>query len=151
MYKDLEILKSIVQTFPNLPYIIIIDGNENYFRTTLKAAKYFNEFINGIQGHKKIVCIEKKQMFMHIEKEKNIPICIPECCTHSNLNPLIVYEIEKWKRFIEVFVSLEGNGDLLMPINSYLEKFDLDEVDLNILSVFKDCYDSDVLNEVSSL
>ena len=28
MYKDLEILKSIERTFPNLPYIIIIDGNE---------------------------------------------------------------------------------------------------------------------------
>ena len=61
------------------------------------------------------------------------------------------YEKEKWKRFIEMFVSIEGNGELLIPINSYLEKFDLDEVDLNILSVFKDCYDSDVLNEVASI
>ncbi len=151
MYKDLEILKSIVQTFPNLPYIIIIDGNENYFRTTLKAAKYFNEFINGIQGHKKIVCIGEKTNVHAYRERKKYTYMYSRMLYTFKFKSINSYEIEKWKRFIEVFVSLEGNGDLLMPINSYLEKFDLDEVDLNILSVFKDCYDSDVLNEVSSI
>lgn len=151
MYKDLEILKSIVQTFPNLPYIIIIDGNENYFRTTLKAAKYFNEFINGIQGHKKIVCIGEKTNVHAYRERKKYTYMYSRMLYTFKFKSINSYEIEKWKRFIETFVSLEGNGDLLIPINSYLEKFDLDEVDLNILSVFKDCYDSDVLNEVSSI
>src|SRR5699024_2730247 len=131
MYKDLEILKSIVQTFPNLPYIIIIDGNENYFRTTLKAAKYFNEFINDIQGHKKIVCIEEKTNVHAYRERKKYTYMYSRMLYTFKFKSINSYEIEKWKRFIEVFVSLEGNGDLLMPINSYLEKFDLDEVDLN--------------------
>lgn len=151
MYKDLEILKSIVQTFPNLPYIIIIDGNENYFRTTLKTAKYFNDFINGIEGHKKIVCIGEKTNVHAYRERKKYTYMYSRMLYTFKFKSINSYEVERWKKFIETFVSLEGNGDLLIPINSYLEKFDLDEVDLNILSVFKDCYDSDVLNEVSSI
>lgn len=151
MYKDLEIFKSIVQAFPNLPYIIIIDGNENYFRTTLKSAKYFNDFINGISGHKKIVCIGEKTNVHAYRERKKYTYMYSRMLYTFKFKSINNYETEKWKKFIETFVSLEGNRDLLKPINSYLEKFDLDEVDLNILSVFKDCYDSDVLNEIDSI
>lgn len=151
MHKDLEILKSIVQAFPDLPYIIIIDGNENYLRTTLKVAKYFNEFIKGIQGHKKIVSIGEKTNVHTYSGRKQHAYMYSRMLYTFKFKSIKDYEIKKWNKFIEVFVSLEGNGELLMPINSYLEKFDLNEVDLNILSVFKDCYESDVLNEVYSI
>lgn len=151
MDKDLEILKSIVQAFPDLPYIIIIDGNENYFRTTLKIAKYFNEIINDIKGHKKIVCIGEKTNVHTYRERKKYTYMYSRMLYTFKFKSINSYEIEKWKRFIDVFVSLEGNGELLIPINSYLDKFDLDEVDLNILSVFKDCYENDALNDVYSI
>lgn len=154
MYKDLEILKRIAQNFPNIPFIIIIDGNENYFRTTLKVAKYFNEFIKEISKYKKniytIVCIGEKTK-VHAYRERKKFTNYSRMAYTFKFKSINNYETEKWKSFIETFVSLEGNGDLLIPINSYLEKFDLYEVDLNILSVFKDCYESDVLNEVTSI
>ena len=52
--EDVRDIKEFIEEYPDLTYVFIIDGNENYFRTTLKAAKYFREFLDHITGHKKI-------------------------------------------------------------------------------------------------
>lgn len=151
MNKDLENLKELVQTCPNIPYIIIIDGNENYFRTTLKSAKYFNEFINNISAHKKIVCIGEKTNVHAYRERKRYTYMYSKMLYTFKFKAISSYETEKLKEFVKTFAAIEGNEDLLVPINNYLGKFDMDEVDLNILSVFKDCYYTDALDGLESI
>lgn len=151
MYKDLENLNKLVQNFPNIPYIIIIDGNENYFRTTLKSAKYFNEYINNVSAYKKIVCIGEKTNVHSYRERKKYTYMYSRMLYTFKFKSISSYETEKWKEFVNIFATIEGNKDLLEPINNYLGNFDLDEVDLNILSVFKDCYDSDALDGLGSI
>ncbi len=151
MYKELKILKELVHACPNIPYIIIIDGNENYFRTTLKSAKYFNEFINNISAHKKIVCIGEKTNVHAYRGRKKYTYMYSRMLYTFKFKAISSYETKKLKRFVSIFATIEENEDLSEPINSYLDKFDMDEVDLNILSVFKDCYYSDVLDGLESI
>lgn len=149
MYEDLKIFKRLVEDYPNIPYIIIIDGNENYFRTTLKLPKIFDDFLKDINAYKKIVCIGERTN-AH-ESRKASPIAaFSKMIYLFKFKSINRYEKQKWKNFINCFVSIENNTDLIEPINKYLENFDLDEVDLNILSVFRECYDSDLLNESTS-
>jgi len=151
MYKDLEELKNLVQAYPDISYIIIIDGNEDYFRTTLKSARLFDEFIKGVSAHKKIVCIGEKTD-VHAYRKKGIyPYMYSRMLYTFRFKSISNDETDKWMKFIHAFTAIEGNSDLLKPINEYLKKFDLDEVDFNILSVFKDCYDSDVLQDLNSV
>ena len=151
MYKDLEKLKILVQTHPHIPYIIIIDGNENYFRTTLKTAKYFNDYINDFSAHKKIVCIgESTNIYIYRERKKYTYMYSRMLYTFK-FKSISRFEKNSWKAFISNFTKIDGNSDLLGDINNYLGKFDLDEVDLNILNVFKKCYDSDVLSGLDSI
>lgn len=151
MYNDLEKLKILVQTQPDIPYIIIIDGNENYFRTTLKTAKYFNDYINDFSAHKKIVCIgESTNIYIYRERKKYTYMYARMLYTFK-FKSINRYETSKWKEFISIFTKIDGNRDLFGDINNYLGKFDLDEVDLNILNVFKKCYDSDVLSDLDSI
>jgi len=151
MDKDLENLKKIIDQFPNMYFVIIIDGNENYFRTTLKTSKYFNEFLKQINGHKKIVCIGEKTN-VHTYRERTIYSYMNVRMLYTfRFQPIQNFEEEKRARFIDFFGEIEENGDLLNSINTYSIKFDLDEVDLNILSVYKKCYDSDLVSGLKSI
>ncbi|RKI43500.1 HD domain-containing protein [bacterium D16-51] len=151
MYKDLERLNVLVKAQPDIPYIIIIDGNENYFRTTLKTAKYFNDYINDFSAHKKIVCIgERTNIYVYRERKKYTYMYARMLYTFR-FKAINNYETDKWKKFIHFFTKIDGNRDLTEDINSYLDRFDLDEVDFNILNVFKKCYDSDVLSGLDSI
>ncbi len=151
MYGDLETLKQLVRLYPDIPYIIIIDGNENYFRTTLKSAGYFNDFIREIAVHKKIVCIAEKANVRTYRERKQEPYMYSRMLYTFRFKSIKRYEKETWEKLINHFAVVEGNDSLLKDIREYLEKFDLDEVDLNILNVFKDCYDSDVLKGLNSI
>lgn len=151
MYDDLQKLKCLVQIYPDIPYIIIIDGNENYFRTTLKSANYFNEFIKEISAHKKIVCIGEKTNVHAYRERKVYPYMYARMNYTFKFKSINKYEVEKWDNFIKYFTYIEKNEKLLGEIKNYLDKFDLEEVDLNVLNVFKDCYDSDVLKGLNSI
>lgn len=151
IYKDLYDLKSIVDQYPDMPYIIIIDGNENYFKSTLKSAKYFNGFINSISGHKKIVCIGEKTNVHTYRERKRYTYMYSRMLYTFKFNPIRSYESEKEEKFINTFASIEKIDSLSGSIKEYIKKFELEEIDLNILSVFKDCYESDVLREVNSI
>ncbi|MEY8268707.1 hypothetical protein AALA79_20395 [Lachnospiraceae bacterium 64-25] len=134
-----------------MPYIIIIDGNENYFKSTLKSAKYFNGFINSISGHKKIVCIGEKTNVHTYRERKRYAYMYSRMLYTFKFNPIRSYESEKEEKFINTFASIEKIDSLSGSIKEYIKKFELEEIDLNILSVFKDCYESDVLREVNSI
>ena len=151
MYGDLEQLKHLTQANPELPYIIIIDGNEDYFRTTLKSAKYFNDFISDLPGQKKIVCIGEKTNVHYCRERKKYTYMYSKMLYTFQFRPIAKNDKQKWEKFIRLFAAVEGNDELTSHIDSYLEKFDLEEVDLNILSVFKNCYDRDTLDESNSL
>lgn len=151
MYNDLEILKQVAEIYHNIPYIIIIDGNENYFRTTLKSDKCFNDFINTISAHKKIVCIGQKTNVYTYRGRKKLPYMYSKMDYIFKFKSISKYEEDKWKEFVSTFAAIEGNEELSQHIDNYLDKFDLDEVDLNILNIFKNCYDSDVLKELKSV
>lgn len=151
MYKDLKKLKELVDVYPDMSYIIIIDGNENYFKTTLKSGKYFNLFIKDIYAHKKIVCIGEKTK-VHIYRGGGPNGYMYERMQYLfKFRPISRYDKEAWREFVDVYSTVEKREGLFEQINQYLEIFDLDEVDYNILNVFRECYDNDILGEVNSL
>lgn len=147
MGEDLSTLKRITETYPDLPLIIMIDGNESYFRTKLKADQLFNDYIEKMPGHKKIVCIGEKTNVNTYRERKNDPFFKYAKMLYTfRFRSINRFEEEKIKRFVKLFEEIEGNDRLAEAIDTYLKRSDLDEVDLNTLSILKACYDSDVLN-----
>lgn len=148
---DLDDFYKITKECGDIQYIIIIDGNENYFRTPLKSGKYFREFIDRIIGHKKIVCIgEMTSAYINREK-KNYLFMQSRMQYTFRFKPIHRYEEDKWKNFVKIFAQIENNDSLLSALNKYLKKFELDEVDLNILNIFKECYDEDLIEDTDSI
>ncbi|GAA6490755.1 MULTISPECIES: HD domain-containing protein [Eubacteriales] len=149
--EDVRDIKEFIEEYPDLTYVFIIDGNENYFRTTLKAAKYFREFLDHITGHKKIVCIGEKTN-IHSYRTRDYYYFIQLRAEYTfTFTPIYAYEKEKLKKFIELFLEIGENIKMKDSINRYLNYFDLDEIDLNILNVFRFCYERDMLKGVQSL
>lgn len=148
---DLANLREIVQIYPNLPYIVIIDGNENYFKTTLKTAKYFNKLVNEISGHKKIVCIGEKTNVHTYRERQNYTYRYTRMRYTFKFNTIKNSDTDKREQLISFFVAIEKNKNLSDVIKGYIKKFDLNEVDLNILNMFKACYERDVLEGMESV
>lgn len=151
MDQDLGVFKEIVTVFPDIPYIVIIDGNEDYFKTTLKTAKTFNEFVSKISGHKKIVCIGEKTNVHSYRERKNYTFMYKRMLYTFKFRAIRNTETEKRKKFIQYYAAIENNRYFSDAIMSYLAKFDLNELDLNILNMFKACYERDVLKKVDSV
>lgn len=151
MEKDLENLKKIVQEYPDLSYIFIVDGKENYYKKVLKSDKAFDDFIEDIPGRKNIICISQRTTVYSFCKREIFTFVPRKISYVFKFKPINNYEKEKRERFIDMFISLEGNEDMKNIINMFLNKFDLEEIDLNILNILKECYEVDLLDEKSSI
>lgn len=150
---DLKALSDIAHTYPNLPCIIIIDGDEDYFRTTLKSPKIFKGFIENISEHKKIVCIGEKTKVYTYRERQHYPQGYSKMLYTFKFRPIGKFKPEYKEKFIDTFldINLSNDKDFSTSIKSYIKKFNLEEVDLNTLNIFMGCYDQDMIMGVNSL
>lgn len=153
MTSDLQALSDIANIYPNLPCIIIIDGDEDYFRTTVKAPKIFKGFIETISRHKRIVCIGEKTKVYTYRERQHYPQGYSKMLYTFKFGPIGKSKPEYKEKFIDTFldINLSDDKDSAASIKSYIKKFNLEEVDLNTLNIFMGCYDQDMIGGVNSL
>lgn len=131
--------------------LIIIDGNESYVRTTLKAGIILRDLLNEIKGHKKIICIGEKTS-VHTYKERKDTIYLSEVTKYTiDFNSICMDDSENVKKFINQFAITLESRFVTNEVLRFIEKFKLREIDYNFLSIFNQCYKKGDLNKVSSI
>lgn len=147
---DMEQLIEVSQDSDN-GVLLIIDGNESYFRTTLPTSSALIKVLEEFEECKKIICIgEKTNVHTYKKRKSAMPL---DGSTKYNFSFKTIYVENKlsYNNFIDKFLEIQNMWVYKHEIINNINKFKLREVDYNLLSVFKGCYQNGNLNDVNSL
>lgn len=132
-------------------FLIIIDGNEKYERTHLKSVVYLENILKEIKGHKKIICLGEKTN-IHNFREKDSNWYIDNVTSFSfHFSPIYINEREKWKNVIEKFCKIFNSSKQVNKICECIDKFNIKEIDFNLLTVFCDVAKNTELTDLVSI
>lgn len=151
MLDDMEELIELSKTKDG-GVLLIIDGNESYFRTTRRTSAALREVLKDFGEHKKIICIGEKTS-VHIYRKRKETLYIDNSSTTYNFSfkPIYIEDRQSCEKFISKFFSVHDMKVDEARILDYVSRFDLREVDYNLLSVFKECCKNGNLKNVYSL
>lgn len=149
--EDLNDLLKFSEKDSDTNFLIIIDGNDKYDRTHLKSVRYLENILKEIKGHKKIICLGEKTN-IHNYREINSNLYIDHVTSFTfHFSPIYINEREKWKNVIEKFCEIFNSSKQVKKICECIDKFNIKEIDFNLLTIFCDVAKNTKLTDIVSI
>ncbi len=150
--EDISTLIEFSKMYPNIDFLIIIDGNEKYERTHLKSGIFLEELLKKISSHKKIICLgEKTNIHLYRDRNENM-YNIDNLTTYTfYFSSIYINHRDKWEDVIKQFCRMFGSEKQVSNINECIGRFSIKEIDYNLLTIFCDLSKRMNLLDVSSL
>ncbi len=134
--EDLKELLKLSESNEETNFLIIIDGNDKYNRTHLRSGVFLEKVLKGIKVHKKIICLgEKTNIHFYRERKPNAYIDSETSFTFY-FSPIYINERKKWGDIIEKFCQIYNFRKQIIKISECIDKFNIKEIDFNLLTVF---------------
>lgn len=151
MNEDLSDLLKLSEENENNSFLIIIDGNEKYYRTHLKSSTTLQKILKKMKGHKKIICLGEKTN-IHYFREKTVNEFIDSATSYTYyFSPIYINEREKWKDIIKTFCGILNCTKEVTKICDCIDRFNIKEIDYNLLSIFGKVSENWDLSKISSI
>lgn len=148
-----EDLKELIElsTKYSSNFLIIIDGNDRYDRTHLKSGSILEDILDEIKGHKKIISLGEKTS-VHFFRDRKASGCIDNDTAYTfHFSPIYINENNKWKDIISRYCKHFQYEKHIEKINVCIAKFNIKEIDYNLLTIFCDVAKRTNLESISSI
>ncbi len=148
--KDLEAVAELGRTGVGL--LFMIDGNDNYFRTDLKPGPILESVLEDVkEDNIKIICIGEKANVQPRRRRKANQFIERVTSYTFRFRPVYIGEQEKCKEIIERYCELEWKREKQNRIAECVRKFNIKEIDYNLLTIFQKCSGRVSLKDITSL
>jgi len=149
--EDLSGLLKLSEDNEKTNFLIIIDGNDKYDRTHLKSSISLEKILKNLKGHKKIICLGEKTN-IHFYRERKTNAYIDNATNFTfYFSPIYINERQKWKDIIEKFCKIINITKEVKKICTSIDKFNVKEIDFNLLTVFGEVSKKRDLESISSI
>lgn len=131
--------------------LFLIDGNDNYFRTNLKPGPILESVLKNVEKNILIICTGEKPNIQPKRKRKPSQIIERVTSYTFRFSPVYTGEREKCREIAEQYCALEWKRENQEKINTCIKKFNIKEIDYNLLTIFKKCLKKVPIEEIASL
>ena len=136
--KEIEAVDNLLSKKSKVSIIYIIDGTDEYIRSSFDLDDKIEELINKSSKSKKIIGTNK-QFFENIDREKKDPSALLNSPSEYIIffESISVIKAKRVEHFISIFINIYGKESIL-SINNILKlikKYKIDEIDLNLLTM----------------
>lgn len=132
--------------------IFLIDGNDNYFRTDLKPGPILETALEDVKEENiKIICIGEKANVQPRRRRKANQFIERLTSYTFRFSPVYINEQDKYKKIIEQYCELEWKKVKQAGIKDCIKKFNIKEIDYNLLTIFQKCLERVSLKDITSL
>lgn len=148
-----EDLKAVAELGKNgVGLLFLIDGNDNYFRTDLKPGPILEAVLKDVKEENiKIICVGEKANVQPRRRRKANQFIERLTSYTFRFSPVYISEQDKYKKIIEQYCELEWKKGKQVGIHDCIRKFNIKEIDYNLLTIFQKCLEHVSLENITSL
>lgn len=146
---DLEAVAELGKS--GIGLLFLIDGNDNYFRTDLKPGPILESVLEDVEDNIKIICIGEKTNIQPKRKRKANQFIERVTSYTFRFSPVYIGEKEKCRKIIEQYCLLEWERGIPNEISDRIKKFNIKEIDYNLLTIFQRCSKKVPIKDITSL